>query len=182
MIIKLTDIDTNEKIGAGDAVKITGDRIDGEGEWSRKIFSDNRELRQQLNQFGIGDNVEVSLVQKGKFWNITSLSAPSKELVDKVKSGGGFRSSGGSSPVEAYTHAPNKKVNSGAMSKEEWAAKDIKTQASIARAVALKAAIEFCVAVKPKTTEEILINTAKKFMPFLMGEETMPADALEPPV
>ena len=174
MLIKLTDIDTNEKIGNNDAVKITGKRLDGEGEWSRKIFSDNKELRKQLGEFGIGDDIEVSLTQKGKFWNVTSITRPSAELIEKVKNGGSnygpknYSSEGGG-------------AKSGGTSKEEWAAKDIKTQASIARSVALKAAIEFR-GDAPKMTEEKLIDFAKKFMPFLMGDDLSSADALEPPV
>ena len=169
MIIKLTDIDTNEKIGNNDAVKIVGERLDGGGEWSRKIFSDNRELRKQLGEFGIGDDVEVSLTQKGKFWNVTSITKPSAELIEKVKNSGSNSNYG------------PKNSSSGGMSKEEWAAKDIKTQASIARSVALKAAIEFRGGTA-KMTEEKLIDSAKKFMPFLMGDDLPSADALEPPV
>jgi len=84
MIIKLTAI-ADDKLGNKDAKRIEGVRMDTGEPWSRKIFADNRVLRGQLEQFGIGDMMNVKMVRQGQYWNVSGLEVASKELVDKVK-------------------------------------------------------------------------------------------------
>ena len=71
------------------------------------------------------------------------------------------------------------------MSKAEWAAKDVAKENSIARAVALKLAMENT---KVGATPASIIKQAVKYIPFLLGNDEIlfdvvkdPEDALDPP-
>lgn len=88
MLLKITAIE-DDSLGASAAKRIEGTRVDNGEEWSKKFFADNRALREQLNDFGIGDIANVKLVQKGKHWNIESLTVPTESMIQKVKDSGG---------------------------------------------------------------------------------------------
>ena len=87
MLIKLTGIH-DDKLGSKDAKRIEGKRIDNDEVWERKIFADAKDLRGQLEQFGIGEVVNIKQVRNGKWWNIGGFEKPTAELIEKVKSEG----------------------------------------------------------------------------------------------
>ena len=87
MLIKLTGIH-DDKLGSKDAKRIEGKRIDNDEVWERKIFADAKDLRGQLEQFGIGEVVNIKQVKSGKWWNISAFEKPTAELIEKVKSEG----------------------------------------------------------------------------------------------
>jgi len=87
MLIKLTGIH-DDKLGSKDAKRIEGKRIDNDEVWERKIFADARDLRGQLEQFGIGEVVNIKQVKSGKWWNVSGFEKPTAELIEKVKSEG----------------------------------------------------------------------------------------------
>ena len=87
MLIKLTGIH-DDKLGSKDAKRIEGKRIDNDEVWERKIFADARDLRGQLEEFGIGEVVNIKQVKNGKWWNISAFEKPTAELIEKVKSEG----------------------------------------------------------------------------------------------
>ena len=87
MLIKLTGIH-DDKLGSKDAKRIEGKRIDNDEVWERKIFADDKNLRGQLDEFGIGEVVNIKQVKSGKWWNISAFEKPTAELIEKVKSEG----------------------------------------------------------------------------------------------
>jgi hypothetical protein len=191
MLVKITEIN-DAKLGTFDAKQIEGVRIDSGEPWGKKFFANNRKLADELAEFGVGDNVNVKMVQEGKHWNIAAFTEVSEAMIEKVKAGGGGYKGGDAAAKPAgggyKASAGGGKAKGGDnMSKAEWAAKDLATKTSIARAVALKCAIDF-VGGKAKMTEGKLVESAKAFMPFLMDEkfDESPSvggdDGLEPPV
>lgn len=88
MLIKITGI-TDDKLGNFDAKNLTGDRLDGEGEWSKKFFANNLKLQDELSEFGIGDKINVKMKQNGKYWDLTGFEMASEALIEKVTGGAG---------------------------------------------------------------------------------------------
>jgi len=86
-IIKYTGL-YNDMLGSKQAKRIEGTKIDDGSEWSKKFFADDKELRTQLDDFGVGDTINVKMKQSGKFWNIAAFEEASAELIDKVKGSG----------------------------------------------------------------------------------------------
>ena len=97
MIIKLTGI-YDDEIGTHAAKRVEGTNLNTGEPWDRKIFANAKDLREQLNAFGIGDNVNVKMEKNGKYWNVTGFEAASDALVEKAKEskGGGYTKSAGS--------------------------------------------------------------------------------------
>ena len=189
MLIKITSIN-NAKMGTFDAKEIVGNKIEDGSEWSKSFFANNRKLAGELEEFGVGDNCNVKMKQNEKnpkFWDIIGFEEVSEAMLEKVREGGGYKGGGNTGGGAKKAYAGGGKAKGGNdMTKEEWAAKDAKKEAAIARSVALKAAIDF-VGGKAKMTEEKLIESAAKFMPFLLACPTSPFkadednDALTPP-
>lgn len=105
MLIKLTAV-VDDMLGSHKAKRIEGIKLDNNEEWSKKIFANAKELREQLDDFGIGDIVNVKQTKSGKFWNVTAFETPSDSLIDSVKSGGGYKptpSTGGGSSTKKST-------------------------------------------------------------------------------
>ena len=101
MLIKLTGIH-DDKLGSKDAKRIEGKRIDNDEVLERKIFADARDLRGQLEQFGIGEVVNIKQVKSGKWWNVSGFEKPTAELIEKVKSEGtGGKSYQNTAPASA---------------------------------------------------------------------------------
>ena len=101
MLIKLTGIH-DDKLGSKDAKRIEGKRIDNDEVWERKIFADDKNLRGQLDEFGIGEVVNIKQVKSGKWWNISAFEKPTAELIEKVKSEGtGGKSYQNTAPASA---------------------------------------------------------------------------------
>jgi hypothetical protein len=94
MIIRITEIDRNAKLGKYNAVKVTGTKLDG-STWFRSYFADNAFNNKDLSNFGIGEWVNVVLEQKGKNWNIIGFkevtekerAEEAKKLAEKAKGG-----------------------------------------------------------------------------------------------
>lgn len=180
--IKLTGV-YPDKLGTQEAKRVEGTRIDNGETWSKKFFANNRELRTQLDDFGVGDNVDVQMVQDGKFWNIAGFAEIDPALVEQIANKGNTydggkkaNPTGGSS-----TNRSNPTTTGGGsdkMSKAEWAAKDRAKELSIARAVALKAAVDNT---KIGASVESIVGLAKEFVPYLLDEENLGADPLDPP-
>lgn len=92
MLIKITEIDKNAELGSYDATMVTGTRIDNGNEWSKKFFSNNQELTNALDEFGVGETVNIRMA-KGKGtdrngnpnWNIVGFEEASDTLVDSVR-------------------------------------------------------------------------------------------------
>ena len=100
--IKVTELN-DTKLGQSAAKEIKGVEIETGKEWARKFFSNDKGLREQYNEIGIGDTVVCTLEQEGKFWNLKNIEeVPAEE--PKVKTtvvgssglGGLRRSDGGS--------------------------------------------------------------------------------------
>lgn len=173
MIIKLEEINDVTIGGRYPGKEIVGTRIDNGETWKKNFFSDKREIRNQLEEFGLGDTINVKLVQDGKYWNIESITEASDSLIAKAQENANKYSK----PVASAPTGGAK-----AYSPKPYVA-DTNKDAQIARAVALKAAIEF-LGGKAKMTEEKLVESAKKFMPFLLDKEDVKGDdgdALDPP-
>lgn len=147
---------------------------DGDSFKSSNVF-DNKHNQKVINiirTLETGDKVDVVHVKNGRFWNITDIialngnepTAPPKNMRGKgTKSGTG---KGGDS-----------------MSKEEWAEKNRVDRLSIAKSVALKAAVE-----AGKTTPKAAIKFADEIIPWLIDVEGGVAepvddgsDPLDPP-
>lgn len=187
MLIKITEIN-DAKMGNFDAKEIVGNKIEDNTEWRKSFFANNRKLGNELAEFGIGDNCNVKMKQNEKnpkFWDIIGFEEVSEAMLEKVRNGDGYKASpGGGGGAKKQYFGGKAKGGGSDMTKEEWAEKDRKKEAAIARSVALKAAIDF-IGGKAKMTEEKLVESAKKFMPFLIGDESPfkadGDDALTPP-
>ena len=153
-------------------VKIHGRKYDG-GDWSSvPIFhSDDRfqDALEELATLDKGTPVNIEHKKNGKFWDIISVSIGDDDVPSDPtprSSGDGTKRSGG-----------QKSGNSGggnSMTKEEWAAKNEADRRSIAKSVALKAAVDSNWVTDIETT----IHTAKQFEAYLLGED---GDPLDPP-
>ena len=103
MLIKLTGIH-DDQLGTKEAKRIEGKRIDNDEVWERKIFANDKILRGQLEEFGIGEVINVKQVRNGKWWNISGFEKPTAELIQKVKDEGtGGKDYQSSAPVAKST-------------------------------------------------------------------------------
>ena len=102
--VKVTGLD-DAKLGASAAKEIKGIDIKTGQEWSKKFFSNQKSLKDQFNEIGIGDTVICTLQLDGKFWNLSNIEETDAEepavkttVVDNKQSGsGGVRRSDGGS-------------------------------------------------------------------------------------
>jgi hypothetical protein len=86
----------DDEIGTHAAKRVEGTNLNTGEPWDRKIFANAKDLREQLDAFGIGDNMNVKMEKNGKYWNVKGFEAASDALVEKANSGGGFTKSSGS--------------------------------------------------------------------------------------
>lgn len=100
MIIKYTG-SFDDKLGSQDAIRITGVKVDNGEEWEKKIFANNRDLREALEDIGEGEFVNITMTQKGQYWNVTGIAIASDALVQAAKEKGSF--SAGSTPNQKTT-------------------------------------------------------------------------------
>jgi hypothetical protein len=148
-------------------VEVQGTKYGTDENWSTDIFKNQEDLLESLEEFGPGELVNFKFTKNGNFYDLTELSEPDAEMLEKIDAGefdapkkttGGTRKGGGST-----------------MSKEEWAEKDRLTNIRIAKAVALKAAIDM----GKKTTKTILAQ-AEEFLPYLLTtDDDVPFDTSE---
>jgi hypothetical protein len=101
-----------------------------------------------LDALNAGDYVLLNLKQNGKFLNLQS-------VVVLTETPPADTSDGGSAPSGAPKSTGGGYQKKGSMSKAEWAAKDAKKEASIARSVALKEAVNLGIAQQMYDPDEI---------------------------
>jgi len=168
-------------------VEVTGNKWHTEEEWTTNIFKNKTDLLEMLEEFGPGDVANFKFVKDGQWPELNEIVEPTKaeldNAVEQAENGGNYKK-GGSGGRSMGKSSKSTGGGSG-MSKEEWAAKDRKTQHSIARAVAIKLAMDNT---KLGATPTSIIKQAVKYMPFLLGEDEIlfdkvadPEDALDPP-
>jgi hypothetical protein len=87
MIIKLTAIN-DTKLGKNPAKEVVGNKIQDGVSWKKAFFANQKELRDQLEDFEVGDIVNVVLEQKGDYWNIKEFKEASDDDIEKATSGG----------------------------------------------------------------------------------------------
>ena len=173
--IRINTINANAKQGSYDAVEITGFDLQNNRGFKKKFFATkkdgsatkNAETAYLLNK---DDWCEITLDDTSykNVQTIKQISAPAgAESAPPAQSGGGGkRSSGGGG-------------GSDKMSKAEWAEKDRKKEAAIARNSSLKAAVEFMKVVgkvAKKDNVELCLDVARKFEDFLLVDNKQPGD------
>jgi hypothetical protein len=169
-------------------VEVTGNKWHTEEEWATGIFKNMTDLLEMLEEFGPGDVANFKFDTSGKWPELESITEPTqKELdhaVEQAENSDSYKPKGGSKGGRKSTGGTASKGSS-TMSKEEWAAKDKATKESIARAVAVKLAMDNT---KVGTFPSVVVEQAMEFLPFLMGEDEIlfdkvedPEDALNPP-
>jgi len=145
------------------AYSVVGTKISDGSAWTSGNIFDNKHNKDVLEAFSTldqGDKVNVEMKQQNGYWNVTGVG-PVKD-----------------NPRGSSSQAKQGAASSGnkdAMSKAEWAEKDKVTRESIARAVALKEANRNTIV--GHIPSEI-IDMAKAFEPYLLGEGD---DPLDPP-
>jgi hypothetical protein len=169
MYIKLTKIDRDADMAGYDAIEVFGTKLEDGSEWSKPFFANNNELINELDNFSVGEEVNVVMEQNKKFWNIVGfkeMTAQDRENLNKPRGSGNSKAKGGSG-------------SSGGMTKAEWAEKDRVTAARIARAVALKAAVDN---LKEGATVNTIFKRADEFLNYLEDAGTVKTeDPLDPP-
>ena len=161
-------------------VVVTGTKYGTGDSWEQPIFDNNKKVLSQLEEFGIGDVANFKYEKNKNFFDLVSIEVPTKELIKSIdegdfktksKAGGGGKKSS------------NASTNDSNMSKAEWAEKDRLTNIRIAKAVALKAAIDNS---KIGTKVDELLDVATTLIPWLLDTDIKPVvdtgdDGLEPP-
>src|SRR5574343_954301 len=84
MIIKLTQVN-DAKLGTKAAKEIVGTKLEDGKEWRKKFFASDKNLRDQLDDVDVGDNVNVILKQDGDFWNIKEIRLADDADLAKAK-------------------------------------------------------------------------------------------------
>jgi len=173
-VIKINSIYEEQRIAkaSGKPYKVTvvtGTRYGSDETWEQPIFANNKRLLQQLAEFGKGDVANFKYEENGKFHDLVSIEIPDKALIDKIDSGDidtPAKSQGGGNQNSSYSGYKQGTGTSNKMSKAEWAEKDRLTIIRIAKAVALKAAIDNT---KIGTKAETVCAHAEEFLSYLMS-------------
>jgi hypothetical protein len=71
MYIKLTKIDKDALMGEYDAIEVTGTKLEDGTEWSKAFFANNSELENALDDFTVGEEVNVVMEQNKKNKKLT---------------------------------------------------------------------------------------------------------------
>ena len=187
-VIKIESIYEEQRIAkqSGKPYKVTvvtGTKYGSGDSWEQPIFANNKSLLRQLSEFGKGDVANFKYEENGKYHDLISIEIPDKALIDKIDSGEvntSAKSQGGSGKK---TYSGGSNTSSDKMSKAEWAEKDRLTIIRIAKAVALKAAIDNT---KVGTKPCDLMEMADEFLPYLMDMDLSTGsgsggDPLDPP-
>ena len=185
-VIKIDKIATRTKTSAkGKKYKvktIEGVKYGSDEPWSVDVFINQTDLLEELDEFSPGELVNVKFKKNGNFYDVVGFEEPDAELIQKIDSGE-FET-----PAKKTTGGKGSTSGGGArnssMSKEEWAEKDRLTNIRIAKAVALKAAVDNT---KMGTDAKALMEFADKLLPYLMNTKVPEKvadkgkDALDPP-
>jgi hypothetical protein len=169
-------------------VEVTGNKWHTEEEWTTSIFKNKTDLLEMLDEFGPGDTANFKFIKDGQWPDLNEIIEPTKEALDhaveQAENGDNYKQE--KSKGRKSTGGTASKSTGGGMSKQEWADKDLATKESIARAVALKLAMDNT---KVGASVSVITKMAVKYLPFLMGEDEIlfdkvssPEDALSPPV
>jgi hypothetical protein len=167
-------------------VTVEGTKYGSEEAWTTDIFKNKTDLLDMLEEFGPGDTANFKFVKDGNFYELNEISEPTEENLEYAASQNQEGNKGSNPPKKKSTTGGSRQsATSEKMSKAEWAKKDADTKSSIARAVALKLAMENT---GLKTKTDVLVKMAAEYIPFLMGEDEIlfegfkdPEDALDPP-
>jgi hypothetical protein len=164
-------------------VQITGYCHDTGKGFKKQFFATTKDgnatkMAEQAYNFKKGDWISLTL-DDSSFKNVTEVKAtaqPADFTEDMANSNSNSNSGGGYK--KSYSGGGNK--GGSQMSKEEWAAKEARTQASISRSVALQQAVALIAAVGPKKGTdhvELALDMAKEFYLYLAdkSETTEPA-------
>jgi hypothetical protein len=164
---------------------VTGTKYGTDDDWEQPIFSNNKKMLRQLEEFGKGDVANFRYEKNDRGYNdLVAVETPNKELIAKIDSGEVTTFSKGGGGGKSSSNVSNG-GGSDKMSKAEWAEKDRLTNIRISKAVALKVAADNA---KTGTIPTALITFAEELMPWLLdtgndGAVTVdPEDALSPPV
>jgi len=83
MIIKLTAIN-DTKLGKSPAKEVVGTKIQDGSPWKKAFFANQKDLRDALEDFEVGDIVNVVMEQKGDYWNISDFKEASDDDIEKA--------------------------------------------------------------------------------------------------
>jgi len=117
MIIKFSSA-TPDQLGSKDAILIEGTDIKTGEPWSKKIFANQKnkdkttEMSEVLTNTGVGEILNVAMVKKGNYWNVSNISPATATDITKAR---------GDAP--AKTNYTPKEGGSGAVGKAssyEW--------------------------------------------------------------
>ena len=168
MLIKLKGIH-DDKLGSKDAKRIEGTRVDNGENWEKKIFADNKDLREQLAEFVVGEVMDVRQGKNGKWWNVTGFEWASAELIEKVSGRGG----------SSYSNSNN---SSATTTKSTWGGR---TGEAYDRSAAIYLALDF-LKTNPLEPAEILPQDlyalADEVYNYIHSGVNPTVDPLEPPV
>ena len=189
MIITINSIKEKTKTsGQGKkykVVEVIGTKWATDEEWTHNIFKNKTELLAMLEEFAPGDVANFKFDTSGKFPELTTIEEPTKENLEFAEEKVENPYQGNQKKTTGGTPSAGKAGGgAGSMSKGEWAEKDRLTNIRIAKAVALKAAIDNK---KEGTALKTLIKMAEEIVPWLLdtdinGMGQHPEDALDPPV
>lgn len=153
---------------------VRGTYYGSDDEWQQDIFKNDKKMLRKLEEFGKGDVANFVYEKNGTYFDLVDIREPEAEYLSKIDNG------------EVETGKPKKKYekqtakstgNSNSMSKEEWAEKDRLTNIRIAKAVALKAAID-----AGKKTVKTIIPFAEELLPWLLDPEIAIVGDLDDPL
>lgn len=185
--VRVNTINTNVKQGKYDAIQITGfDRTNHRG-FVKKFFSTKKgtstatkaaEAAYGLNK---DDWCEI-IMDDSEFENVISIKKiadPDGGAAPPANAGGRRSAAGPGNPTGVGSSAK--------MTKAEWAEKDRKKEAAIARNSSLKAAVEFMKVigkVAKKDNVDLVLDVARRFEDYLLIDNKQPGDeqgVAEPP-
>jgi hypothetical protein len=83
MIIKLTAIN-DTKLGKSPVKEVVGTKIQDGSAWKKAFFANQKDLRDALEDFEVGDIVNVVMEQKGDYWNISDFKEASDDDIEKA--------------------------------------------------------------------------------------------------
>lgn len=185
-ITTVGEIEKTSKAGKNlQYVQITGYCHDTKKGFKKQFFATTQDgkatkMAEQAYGFSKGDWVNITM-DDSSFKNVTQILAADQPAdFDESMTQGGGGNSGGGGGYQKKSYGGGGKNQ---MSKEEWAAKDAKKEASIARSVALKEAVNLMGVVGVKKGDNNVdraLSIAKEFVLFLTNTSET-AEPASPP-
>jgi hypothetical protein len=99
MIIKLTKVEDG-KLGSKAAKVIHGEKVADGTAWKKPFFANQKDLRDKLMDFEMGEIINVVMKQDGDFWNISDLLEATDEDIEKAEGYGKGKSKFNSKPAD----------------------------------------------------------------------------------